>query len=410
MCKKNASIMLTLLLCSAVRCTRDFSTLPASSANLEFSPLEKSLVQSDNAFGIGLFREIAGTEEKNRNVFVSPLSVAMALGMTLNGAAGQTEASIRNTLGLDGLTRQEINQSFQTLMEKLYHLDPGLVLTIANSIWSRQDFAVEKAFADDSRLYFQAPVRSLDFSLPSAADVINAWVHENTRGKIEKIVDRIARTDILFLVNAIYFKGVWMLRFDKTLTQQKPFALPEGSPVSCDMMSLHADLSYWETAEFQAVNLHYGNESFGMAIFLPKGSGTVDNLISALTPSTAAEWMSRFAGSKGTLNIPKFTTRYETELSQVLSKLGMGIAFTGAADFSRIHREGGLQITRVLHKTFVQVDEEGTEAAAVTAVVLGRGAIDGFSMTVDRPFLFLIHEKRTGAILFIGKMANPVQP
>ncbi len=377
----------------------------------ELTPLEKSLVESDNKFGLKLFREVnRGEADRTKNVFISPLSVSMALGMTLNGANGGTLAAMQETLALAGLSTEEINQSYQSLIELLVQLDPKVKFQIANSIWHRDDYTFEPDFIKRNQTYFNALVRALNFADPRAKDIINGWVKESTNNLIDKIVDEVKRDHVMFLINAIYFKGVWTYQFDPAKTEDELFTTLDGATRPCRMMHLNGDLRYYDNAAFQAIDLPYGEAGFSMTILLPRVRTQIDSLIAACTPEDWASWMEGFAAQKVELAMPKFTTQYEIKLNDALTALGMGVAFTGAADFTRMFSPGGLAIDEVKHKTFVKVDEEGTEAAAVTSVGIIRTSLpQTISMRIDHPFLFAIRENHSQTILFLGKVMAPEQ-
>jgi len=401
------SVLFLLTFCAlSFRCMRDFSVLPIETPVRELTQIEKQLVESNNAFGLTLFRETVRQEEQ-KNIFLSPLSVAMALGMAYNGASGSTEEAMRNTLEFGNLTTQEINESFKSTMALLSDLDPNVRFQIANSIWYRLGFDVRQDFIDVNRTYFDAEVRGLDFSSPDAVNIINRWVDENTHGKIKEIIDAIDPFAVMFLMNAIYFKGDWTFQFDKKLTTDDWFYKPDGSPVSCRMMTQEGSFHYFETDDFQAIDLPYGDGKFSMTVFLPKAGKSLDAWISQLTPENWAEWIGSFSKKNLTLFLPKFRLEYEITLNDVLTALGMGIAFDpNQADFSRINNEVDLYINKVKHKTFVEVDEEGTESAAVTSVEIWITSA-GEVMRVDRPFVFVIREHHSNAILFVGKIVEP---
>ncbi len=375
----------------------------------DLTPLEKRVVESGEEFGLKLFREVIQAE-KDKNVFISPLSVSMALGMTLNGAAGGTFAAMQNTLELAGLSTEEINQSYKSLMELLVQLDPKVKFEMANSIWYRQGMNFEQAFIDINKTFFDAAVRGLNFDDPQAKDIINAWVNEKTHGRIEKIVDQINPEHVMFLINAIYFKGIWTYRFDPTNTKDDLFITVGGSSMPCKMMHVKSDFSYFANESFQAIDLPYGDAGFSMTILLPMVPSDIDALIAELTPEKWSAWVGSFSKHAVNLFLPKFTMQYDLTMNDVLSALGMGIAFTSGADFTRMYKPGNLAISKVKHKSFVQVDEEGTEAAAVTSVEIGvTSAWGGGSLTmrVDHPFVFAIRENHSGTILFIGKVVAP---
>ncbi len=377
---------------------------PTNRVFRELTALEKSLVESDNRFALKLFREVA-KEEKDKNVFISPLSVAMALGMTLNGANGETRTAMESALELSGLTAAEINQSYQSLIALLVQLDPRVQFQIANSIWYRQELAVESEFISNNQTYFNAVVRGLNFNDPQATAIINAWVKEKTRGRIEKIVEQINPEHVMFLINAIYFKGAWTHKFDPRHTRDDWFTTANGAKTACRMMNLKNDWNYFSNDFFQAIDLPYGDAGFSMTILLPHAGIAVDSVIAVFTAEGWARWRNDFTKQNLTLFMPKFTLSYSIPLNQALAALGMGIAFTPAADFTKIRQAGELKISEVKHKTFVEVNEEGTEAAAATSVGI---VIDSaHEMRLDRPFVYLIRENHSQTILFIGRMMQP---
>ena len=392
-------------------CNRDFSIPPIERGTpRELTTLEKQLVESDNSFGLKLFKEIAKTQV-DTNIFISPLSIAMALSMTYNGSAGTTEEAMRNTLEFGNMSFQDINESFKSLIQLLTNLDPKVKFQIANSIWYRLGFSVEQDFLDVNKTYFDAEVRDLDFSSPTAPDIINAWVDENTNGKIKEIIDRINPLVVMYLINAIYFKGTWTYEFDKDLTTDDIFTKTDSSQVPCRMMNQEGNFSYLENTDFQAVDLPYGDGKFSMTILLPKPGKSIDEFIAEITTENWIQWTNAFTENAGKLYMPKFKLEYEIKLNKSLSNMGMGIAFDiRQADFSRINPNEDLFISEVKHKTFVEVDEEGTEAAAVTSVEISLTMTDptGFIMVVNRPFVFIIRENHSNTILFMGKVVEPV--
>ncbi len=379
----------------------------------ELRAAEKHLVESDNRFGIKLFREINAQEENDKNIFISPLSVSMALGMTYNGADESTKEAMEKTLELSGLTVQEINESYEGLIELLIGLDRKVKFQIANSIWYRQSLSFEEEFINLCKAYFNAEVSGLDFNDPGASKIINSWVDRNTSGKIEKIVDDVIDPyTVMFLINAIYFKGTWTYEFDKKLTSDDQFNLPDGSKSPCKMMVQEGDFQYFETDDFQVIDLPYGDERFSMTIFLPKPQVDVDYLVEQLDQESWDHWTNSFSKRAVKLFFPRFTLKYDITLNDVLGALGMGIAFDPyQADFTRMHKGGGLFISGVKHKTFVDVNEEGTEAAAVTSVEMAQTSAGGPSgsiiMRVDRPFMFVLRENHSQTMLFIGKIVEP---
>ena len=374
----------------------------------ELTAVEKTVVEADNSFGLKTFQEIVKSEQ-DKNVFISPLSISMALGMTLNGANGETKQGMQNALELAGLTDKQINDSYKSLIELLVGLDPKVKFKIANSIWYRNGFTFEQDFLDVNKTFFNAEVSGLDFSNPQSKNIINSWVENNTNGKIKQIVDNIDPLTVMFLINAIYFKGTWTYEFDKNKTQDDFFNLPDGSQVSCKMMAQAGDFSYFASDDFQAVDLPYGDELFSMTVILPNQGKDIDALVATLTAENWNTWLNNFSSTEGELYLPRFKLEYEIKLNDVLQSLGMEIAFNPSqADFTRMYKNGGIYIDKVKHKSFVEVNEEGTEAAAATVVDMRLTSVGpGFTMRVDRPFIFAIRESHSGTILFIGKIVDP---
>jgi len=378
--------------------------------NLTSSEIE--LKESSNQFGLTLFGKIAETEA-NENTFISPLSVSMALGMTYNGADSTTLEAMHETLGYGDLTIQEVNESYLSLITLLTDIDPDVIFDIANSIWCREGFYVENSFISTNQNYFDALVQSLDFSRSDAADIINTWVSNNTNGKIEEIVTPpIDISTIMFLINAIYFNGNWTYEFDPENTVTAPFFLTDNSQIDCRMMSYKCDHPYFANDQFQAVDLPYGNGNFRMMIILPYSNIDIDGFIADIDNTAWNTWLNQLEKTEINLYLPKFKLEYKNELNNELSAMGMEIAFDPTnADFSGINPDIQLYISKVKHKTFIDVNEEGTEAAAVTSVEIDFTSIgDGDltpTMRVDHPFIFAIHEINTGTILFIGKIVKP---
>ncbi|MCK4606234.1 MAG: serpin family protein [candidate division Zixibacteria bacterium] len=374
-------------------------------ANLTAS--ERQLCESSAGFAIRLFREIVDAEPEDSNIFISPLSASMALGMTLNGAGGETRDSMQSTLQLTGLTLPEVNESYQGLIDVLTHADDDVKFQIANSIWYRLGLPVRETFIDLNKSYFDALVTELNFALPGAADTINSWVDANTNGKIPTIVQKPISPDIvMFLINAVYFKGAWTTEFDEELTRDALFTLTDGSEVPCRMMYQEGDFASYHHDLFDAVDLPYGDGSFRMTLFLPGSGIAVNDLAAQFTDDNWAEWIGNLEERPINLGLPRFKFDYKIKLNDVLAAMGMGIALTPGADFSNMVEGGGVWIDKVLQKAFVEVNEEGTEAAAATVVVVIESAPP--AVCFDRPFIFVIRENVSGAILFMGRVMEPI--
>ncbi|MFH1051287.1 MAG: serpin family protein [bacterium] len=398
--------LLILIVCCFIECT-DSSAPVVKNPPRELSISEKAIVSSSQNFGLNLFREV-NKEEGNNNVFISPLSVSMALGMTYNGADGITREEMQKTLEFIGLSDKEINESYKNLINLLRGLDDKVIFQIANSIWYRLGWQFEEDFLNINKTYFGAKISGLDFDDPQAPVIINKWVEDNTNGKIKEIVKPpINPLTVMFLINAIYFKGDWTYEFDKKLTQDGDFNKPDGSKVLCKLMEQKGKFQYFYNEDFQAVDLPYGDGLYRMTVFLPRETKDIDSFIEEFNNADWSKWMSSFTEQEGLLYLPKFKLEYEISLNEVLKALGMESAFTDKADFTRMFKPGGLSVSEVKHKTYVDVNEEGTEAAAVTSVEVGYTSPHGFGMLVNRPFVFAIRENHSGTILFIGKIVEP---
>lgn len=367
------------------------------------SSAEKMVISAESNFGLKLFKNL-NSAEPDKNLFISPLSLSLAFGMALNGADGDTYEAIKTTLEFAGLSEAEINESYRDLIDLLTNLDELVMFNIANSIWYSETFLVEQSFLDTNTEYFDAEVQGLDFSDPDSKNTINAWVDEKTNGLINKILENdIPAEIVMYLINAIYFKGSWTSEFDKDLTNDESFYNYDNTVSSVPLMHQNEDLLYLETEQFQAVDLMYGDSLFSMTILLPKDGNDINALVSSLDENFLS---GQFYSDDVNLYLPKFELEWKKKLNDVLRAMGMDIAFSeGIADFTRINQNGDLYIDEVLHKTFIKVDEEGTEAAAVTSIGISLTSLpQTIDFRVDRPFVFLIREKHSGTILFIGKV------
>jgi serine protease inhibitor len=305
----------------------------------------------------------------------------------------------------------DINESYKYIIETFTGLDPKVKLQIANSIWYRNTFTMEQPFSLTNQQYFDASVTSLDFTNASAVNIINAWVNEKSNTLIPRIIDQIPSDAVMYLVNAVYFKGQWRYQFEKDKTQQKPFYLADGTEVQASAMVQHETLSYYKGSGFEAIELPYNQGNYTMNIILPDAGKTINDIISQLSLENWNTWSGQFNNWDIQLQLPKFKYEYEEKnMKPILSAMGMEVAFSDNADFSRINSGGGLCISKVLHKTYIATDEEGTEAAAVTAVEIGVTSVgpgQPYYFTVNQPFIYFIQEKSTGTILFIGTVMNP---
>ena len=370
---------------------------------------EQAAIASSNRFAFDLFRSI-NRRFIDTNVFISPLSASFALGMTLNGADGETFEGMREALRLDHADRSVINDAYRDLIELLLELDPSVDMRIGNAIWYRNTFPFHQSFFDTVSHYFDARVAGLDFDNPATVDRINAWVDTATAGKITKVLDGIRPEIVMLLMNAIYFKGSWRSQFDPAQTRIAPFATERGSSYSASMMQLERQQVALATVNgVHAVDLPYGRAAFTMTAILPPAGTDVDAFIETLDQSTWDAIIDALHHMKADVYLPKFRMEWQDTLNADLKAMGMANAFCGGcANFRRMSPVGDqLSISFVKQNTFVNVNEEGTEAAAVTTV--GVEATSGPpSIRFDRPFVFVIRERLSGTILFMGKVAVPV--
>ena len=394
------AVVLSLIFCAS--CTQED---PPTPLNL---PAEASqVIASSNAFGFELFKQVIRNAEAGKNVMVSPLSVSLALSMTYNGAAGETRTAFEQTLMIGDLGRDQFNDVNKQLVTALLAHDSRVILEIANSIWYRQEYQILQGFIDRNQNFYNADVRPSDFDDPRTLDKINGWVDEKTHHKIDKIIDQINPESFMFLINAIYFKGTWEYEFDKKETRDADFSLGEDAYVSVPFMHQKMDIDMLSNDLFSAVELPYGKGNWRMYLFLPNPDRSLDDLVGQLTIANWTNWINAFTPSKEvSVSIPKFKFSFEQSLNDALTVMGLGVAFTSEADFRDMAPGLPLSISQVKHKTFIEVNEEGTEAAAVTSVEIVLTGIGNFFFA-NRPFLYTIVEKSTGTILFIGQVVNP---
>ncbi|MBR9990393.1 MAG: serpin family protein [Gemmatimonadetes bacterium] len=382
--------------------------MPLERLPRDLSAAEQAIIASSNTFAFDLLRETASTEVRP-DIMLSPLSASMALGMAMNGARGPTFTGMRDALAFGSLDQESINTSYRDLMQLLLGLDDAVDMRIANSVWARSNFTFHDSFIETVRHWFGAEATSLDFAATDAAPTINRWVDRSTNGRISEIVpDPIPGDAVMYLINAIYFKGDWRESFDRELTRDAPFTRADGSTKTVAMMAREGGFDYYANADAEVAELRYGRGAFVMNIVLPREGRTADELIATLDEARWNSWIGGLTPSEMHLTMPKFRLEYETTMNNALIALGMESAFGAPdTDFTGLSPHGrDLYISDVKQKTFINVDEVGTEAAAVTSVEVRVTSMPP-TMMVNRPFLVVIRERFGGAILFIGKIGDP---
>jgi serpin B len=389
-------------------CKKSNNIRPNKGIDLNLSVLQQQQAYQSNDFTFNLFRSVSAANTSGGNLFTSPLSVSMALGMTSNGANGATLDSMRTTLGFGAFTQDQANSYYNKLITDLPELDPNTTLKIANSIWYRQGFTVSSSFLQTGKTDFLANIQALDFTNAASVNTINNWVSNQTNGKIPKVINTIHSSDIMYLINAIYFKSIWANKFDASATRPAPFILPDNSEVEAQFMNGEIPCNTYVGTDATVLELPYSNNKYSLVIVMPH-SGSLDSFISSLTSDEWQTWMGKLTSYKAQISIPKFQFSYATSLKNELSAMGMGIAFSDGADFTNINPGGNLNITDVTHNAYIAVDETGTEAAAATTVTIGLTAAPVQMITINHPFVFAIREMKSGLILFAGSVNNPTQ-
>lgn len=381
-------------------CTKD--TNQPDPVNLNSHELK--VLKQGNTFGFSLFDKI-GKEDPNSNLCISPYSVYTALAMAANGANGQTLNEMLGLLGFKESELADLNASVKDLNQVLIGKDPLTIFETANSVWyNTNGFEVYPDFVVNMQTWYSARVEGLDFSSAAALPTVNSWVKEKTHEKIDRIIDQINPQDVCFLINALYFNGKWTEKFDKKYSEPGNFQNISGEIVEVPVMFRRDTINIIDNEGLKAVELPYGDGSWSMYLFLPPQGENVDDWCTSQLSANWSKFMSEFKPAEGVrLYLPQFKIESSLELSKELKLLGIPTAFSGSADFSKLG-PGSLNISQVLHKTYIDVNEDGTEAAAVTAVVIRMTSSPSGEFRFNRPFVFVIAEKSTGSIIFLGKV------
>jgi serpin B len=367
----------------------------------------KIIVDENNKFAFDIFKEVAKTESKD-NFMISPISLSLALGMAYNGSDRETKTAFDDVLNYK-TSLPKINKFNKNLITKLSSNTDGSVMEIANSIWIKENFPVKNEFISLNSDFYSAEVQNLDFSNPSSVDIINNWVSNKTHDKIPTIINSISEDAALFLINALYFNANWKYEFDSEKTITDSFLNYNSETTQVKMMNQTANLLHTQNELFSSVILPYKKNKFSMVILLPNTEKTTNDIIAEMNEEKWSSWLNSYNSANVVLTIPKFKLDYKNRLNDELTNLGLGIIFTNNANFRKIS-DIKLLISYVLQKTFIDVNEEGTEAAAVTIIgfeTTSAGDGNNKIFNANKPFLYVIKENVTGSICFIGKIGSP---
>ena len=403
------SVLITSSSCDkAVQSENTTDKLPEP-IKIELNAADNAMLQSDQAFAFEFFSKVFDEEQKENdlNFMVSPFSLSMALAMTWNGSDNETKLAIQNTLKLDGMTDVEVNSYFKKLKEAFEKTDPSTKLAIANSIWTNKNIQILPEFISLNKNYFNATVDAVDFSDPTTTQRINKWADDNTNGLIKEVIEETSPRALMYLLNALYFKGIWISEFDAKNTSKMPFTTEMGKSKNVDMMQQNAHFNYASDETMQMVELPYGNQAFSMMVLLPQQGKTIAHIASKLQGKNYwTDMKNKLRNKVVDLFLPKFKTEYSKQLNSVLKDMGMDIAFSpDDADFSRMSNTSSF-ISFVKQFTYIATDEAGTEAAAVTVVGMETTSFpsqpEKVTFKANKPFIYVIQEKSTGSILFMG--------
>lgn len=409
MLKKTIAALSLLCIFAACQSDDNSSSRPKPRKDINLTRSEQEMTDLGTDFAFRFFQQVCKTEVKQPNLFVSPLSASLCLSMIANGASGNTLTEMTEVLGFSGYSLEEMNSYHKKLVEALLNLDNTTQLGVANSIWIKQGFKVYDDFVNVNRTMYDAQVQELDFASPRAKDIINNWCAEKTHNCIKEILKEIPEEARLYLLNALYFKGTWKKQFHKSETKAGRFTNEDGSQSTVQMMNMSEEyFNYASNEFFSMAEFPYGNEAFSMVVLLPANGKALGDCLPQLTDEHWREWNDALSNAELNVMLPRFELKYDKSLITDMRDMGMKDAFDEElADFSKMSA-AQLYVGLLKQGTYVKVDESGTEAAAVTVGGMMDSAVGPgnppICFHVNRPFVFLIKEKSTGTILFMGKV------
>lgn len=399
-------LLFTLLFMS---CSKNDEPLPKDPVPIDLTQDQVALIESGNSFAFDIFNRVLESAGENENVMISPLSISYALSMTVNGANGETRDDMLEALRLKGISVDGINNSYKNLTRALLSVDKRVLMSIANSVWIENDFTVKKTFTDILTDFYDADAKTFDINDASAPDKINTWIEDKTNGLIKKMIDKLNDNTVMLLINAIYFKGKWKSQFDESKTIPMPFYKSAGNQINVPMMKQKTDFKVYAGNGFTMAEFPYGQGNFVMDVILPDEPGGLSNAIASLSDESFTAWLNQMNERETDVSFPRFKYGFKKKLKDVLTDMGMGIAFTDAADLSNITDKYDLLINDVTHQTFIETNEEGTEAAAATVVDIGVTSMPPAALVfkMDHPFIYIIRESTTNSIIFMGRVVDP---
>jgi len=379
-----------------------------NTSNPSILKCDKEIVDASNTFGFHLLQKINNETADNENIFISPSSVSIALALTANGANGETRDELLNALGFQGKSMEVVDEHFMNFTKTVSSLDPQAQLSIANSLWPADWLSVDQAFIDVSTKYFDAETRPLDFSDPNANDTINAWVEDKTNDRIKDILHELDASVAMVIANAIYFKADWSVEFNEENTHETEFTTTDGSKTMVDMMSRSGKIDYYTNETMQAVELFYGDSTFSMVIMLPTEHHSTDEIIASLNDENWNTMNNSFVSEEIAFYLPKTKIEWKDNIARFIKAFGVNKAF-GDADFSNITNSVGLFVDEIIHQSFLEVNEKGSEAAAATVVVIRYESVqpEPIMFRADKPFVLAIKENNTNSVLFLGEVNKP---
>jgi serine protease inhibitor len=408
--KFKGTIAIVLITMTAAGCSLKKPAEIKSKYIIQAKELTSSVDKISSANNKVAFKFLSETLKTNNkeNVIISPLSLSTILALTQNGAVGSTKEEMLKALELQGLDDSTINESYRNIIAHFNSLK-GIETKIGDSIWIRKNADVKKELISVGKNYYEAEINEVDFTKKNTVDAVNKWVSGRTAGKINKMMDSFEDDTYMTLINTVYFKGKWNNPFTERSTSKQKFTSSDGSTKDVDMMKETMGIDYMKNTNFQAVRIPYEDQNFGMYVFLPNKDSSVDKLMNEMTMENWNMWINEFKKTQAQVSLPKFKIEFEEELNSMLKGFGMKDAFNGNANFSNITDKTDLYIDLVKQKSYIDVNEAGTEAASATAVVMKTvsAPLDPTQFTVDRPFLYAIADKKTGLIIFMGKVEKP---